>query len=125
MHFCSECENMYYIRISDTDENKLIYYCRRCGHENDNITNTDITVSRTIVQNHKKTYTHLVNEYTKLDPTLPRVYNIKCPNDDCVSNQEDKNVNSEVIYLRYDESNLKYIYLCSHCDTLWETKDIN
>ncbi len=123
MHFCSECNNMYYIRISDTDENKLIYYCRRCGHENENITNTDITVSRMIIQNNKKTYNHLVNEYTKLDPTLPRIYNIQCPNKECESHTD--SVENEVIYLRYDESNLKYIYMCVHCDTVWETKDIN
>jgi len=114
---------MYYIRISDTDENKLIYYCRRCGHENENITNTDITVSRMIIQNNKKTYNHLVNEYTKLDPTLPRIYNIQCPNKECESHTD--SVENEVIYLRYDESNLKYIYMCVHCDTVWETKDIN
>lgn len=123
MHFCSECNNMYYIRISDTDENKLIYYCRRCGHENENITNTDITVSRMVIQNNKKTYNHLVNEYTKLDPTLPRIYNIQCPNEECESRKEGGE--NEVIYLRYDESNLKYIYMCVHCDTVWETKDIN
>ena len=31
MHFCSSCDNMYYIRIEEKDENKLVYYCRKCG----------------------------------------------------------------------------------------------
>ena len=38
MHFCSECGNMYYVRISEDDDNKLIYYCRKCGHLDDIIT---------------------------------------------------------------------------------------
>ena len=29
--------------------------------------------------------------------------------------------NREIIYLRYDDINMKYIYLCVHCDTVWKT----
>ena len=39
MRFCSKCENMYYIRIDSEDTNKLIYYCRHCGNEEDNLLN--------------------------------------------------------------------------------------
>ena len=24
---------MYYIKLSETEDNKLIYYCRKCGNE--------------------------------------------------------------------------------------------
>jgi hypothetical protein len=27
----------------------------------------------------------------------------------------------EVIYIRYDEVNMRYVYLCAVCDTLWNT----
>ena len=27
----------------------------------------------------------------------------------------------EVIYIRYDDINVKYVYLCVHCDTMWKT----
>ena len=27
----------------------------------------------------------------------------------------------EVIYIRYDDINMKYVYLCVHCDTTWKT----
>ena len=37
MHFCIQCDNMYYIGISETDSNKLNYYCRHCGHVNENL----------------------------------------------------------------------------------------
>ena len=33
MHFCSVCNNMYYLRIDEKNPNKLDYYCRNCGHE--------------------------------------------------------------------------------------------
>ena len=36
MHFCSECGNMYYIKIDSEDKNNLIYYCRKCGNEDHN-----------------------------------------------------------------------------------------
>ena len=26
MHFCSQCQNMYYISINPDDSNKLVYY---------------------------------------------------------------------------------------------------
>ena len=31
MHFCSQCENMLYIRLLKEDSNNLEYYCRSCG----------------------------------------------------------------------------------------------
>ena len=58
-----------------------------------------------------------INEYTKLDPTLPRVSNIKCPNDNC----EDE---TEVIYVRYDDINMKFVYICSECDTIWTLDNV-
>jgi DNA-directed RNA polymerase subunit M/transcription elongation factor TFIIS len=153
----------------------------------------------------EKKYTHIVNEYTKYDPTLPRINTIKCPNQECSSNgfaggvgktaskaaskaaekaaskleekatkaaskaaekatkaaekaaskaadkkktgleqvleqqeeieeaqaeQQEKaqtlveasgENNREVIYIRYDDINMKYVYLCVHCDTTWRT----
>ena len=90
MHFCSICQNMYYIRLDGEDSNKLIYYCRKCGNEDDTLTTTldNICVSKTTVKKKEGGVKHLVNEYTKLDPTLPRVSNIPCPNAACISNRE-------------------------------------
>jgi len=56
-----------------------------------------------------------------LDPTLPRISNILCPNTSCETNTAD--VEREIIYIRYDDVNMKYIYLCSQCDTVWNTND--
>ena len=117
MYFCSKCKNMYYIRISKDDDNKLIYYCRKCGNEDTTITEDNICVSKTILKRGKQKFSHIINEYTKLDPTLPRVSNIKCPNDNC----EDE---TEVIYVRYDDINMKFVYICSECDTIWTLDNV-
>ena len=121
MHFCIKCDNMYYIRISTDDDNKLIYYCRNCGHEDDIITKEYVCVSSTQLKRTEQKYTHIVNKYTKLDPTLPRVSNVLCPEPTCPTNKEGKS--REIIYIRYDDSNMKYIYLCSECDTVWQTNE--
>ena len=123
MHFCDKCDNMYYIRISDEDDNgnNLIYYCRNCGNEDDNLTKSNICVSKTQLKKNEQKYNHIINEYTKLDPTLPRINTIKCPNSDCSSNNED-GTPREVIYIRYDDVNMLYIYLCANCDIVWKTE---
>lgn len=123
MHFCDKCDNMYYIRVSSEDENSLVYYCRNCGNEDTNLTKNNICVSKTHLKKSEQKYNHIVNEYTKLDPTLPRINTIKCPNSECASNKEGKS--REVIYIRYDDTNKLYIYLCANCDTLWNTEHNN
>jgi DNA-directed RNA polymerase subunit M/transcription elongation factor TFIIS len=111
---------MYYIRLDIEDSNKLIYYCRHCGNEEDNILNTNSVVYSSSNKSNLNT-SNIINEFTKLDPTLPRVSNILCPNEDCSTNKE-KNKEREIIYIRYDDINMKYIYLCADCDSVWEVK---
>ena len=123
MHFCNKCGNMYYLKVggeTDTEEgNKLIYYCRNCGNQDNTFNN--ICVSTTAIRRDKQKYTTIVNEYTKRDPTLPRTNTIRCPNQDCESNKNNKE--REVLYIRYDDTNLKYIYMCALCNTTWKTDE--
>ena len=128
MHFCDKCENMLYIRLLEEDSDSLVYYCRNCGHSSDLIDKDNICVSKTDIVVQEKAYSHHINEYTKLDPTLPRTNNIKCPNQSCQSNMqnlEESNINNtnEVIYLRYDDKNMKYMYICTICDKVWKTNE--
>jgi len=111
------------------------------------------------MKSEKNQYAHVVNKYTKLDPTLPRISTILCPNTECPCNRNhnptqyaDRNaivgiteeeeathlgssaaasgaaaddaIPREVIYLRYDDTNMKYIYLCAVCNTIWNTEHI-
>jgi DNA-directed RNA polymerase subunit M/transcription elongation factor TFIIS len=112
---------MYYIRINTNDPNKLVYYCRNCGTEDNTLAITNVCVSNIQIKKNEQSFNHIINKYTKLDPTLPRVNNVLCPNPDCKTNTnaEDK----EIIYIRYDDTNMKYVYLCSTCDTVWKTND--
>jgi DNA-directed RNA polymerase subunit M/transcription elongation factor TFIIS len=123
MHFCKNCGNMYYVRLLTEDSDKLIYYCRKCDNKDDKIMNDDdICVSKLHVKNVSQTYKNIINEYTKLDPTLPRITTINCPNIDCDSNKEpgdNKKKPKEIIYLRYDDQNMKFVYLCANCDKIW------
>jgi DNA-directed RNA polymerase subunit M/transcription elongation factor TFIIS len=162
MHFCTDCGNMYYIRLT-AETNDIVYYCRNCGHEDDTITIDNIVVSQTSLQQTGSSHANMVNKYTKLDPTLPRISTIQCPNTECpcnrnhnptqfadratiVGSQEEEarqagqagqaatqaqaqqadadTVPREVIYLRYDDIQLKYIYLCAVCNTIWNTEHI-
>jgi DNA-directed RNA polymerase subunit M/transcription elongation factor TFIIS len=122
MHFCVNCSNMYYIRLSEEDPNSIVYYCRNCGHENKNISLDSVTISKTNFKHNKQKYNSIINKYTKMDPTLPRINTIKCPNQSCSSNEADKEKEREIIYLRYDDINMNFVYMCSTCDTVWNTE---
>ena len=137
MNFCSKCDNMYYIRLSSTDNNTLVHYCRNCGNEDTSLVQNlnNLYVSKTEVKT-KMNYKNVINKYTKLDPTLPRIHNIDCPNVECPSNsnksnieeegeskggESKKNIDKEILYIRYDDKNMKFVYLCANCDTIWNT----
>ena len=122
MHFCKSCSNMYYIKLSDSNNNKLSYYCRNCGTIDENILSDNICVSKQSFNNSSQKIDLFVNQYTKLDPTLPRTNSIKCPNEKCISNSDtNEKVENEVLYIRYDDVNMKYIYVCCNCDFTWKT----
>ena len=122
MHFCTNCSNMYYIRINSDDPNKLVYYCRNCGNEDKLLAIENVCVSKTQIKKNEQSFSHIINKYTKLDPTLPRINTILCPNADCATNKDDKE--REILYIRYDDTNMKYIYLCSECNTVWKTNEL-
>lgn len=122
MRFCVNCKNMYYIKLSETDNNDLIYYCRNCGNNDEIVNSENICVSKTRLNHNSQKMNQYVNKFTKLDPTLPRMNTIKCPNESCITNTADfEENNREIIIIRYDDTNMKYIYLCSKCDYSWKT----
>lgn len=123
MKFCELCENMYYIGINADDSNKLQYYCRNCNNVDDKISTDGGCILQTRFKQEEQKFNHMVNKYTKLDPTLPRMFNMDCPNEQCKSNVDKSKKNPEIVYMRYDNNNLKYLYICTLCDTTWKTND--
>ena len=128
MEFCV-CGNMYYIGISAENSNALVHYCRHCGNQDATISTEGACVIDTHYKAGEHQFNHIINKYTKEDPTLPRIYNIPCPNHECSSNRDNSTsaaamkVPVEVIYIRYDNTNMKYLYICTVCDTTWKTDD--
>ena len=139
MDFCKTCDFLLYFAITDED---LTLYCRNCGNKEEQ---KQFSVGLKKVYKPKKRH---INELTKYDPTLFRSSDIPCPNQNCKTNvasskrkvdgdhdvddgkvnksdeksDEAEDITPEVIHIRYDEENIKYMYLCFHCDTVWETE---
>ena len=116
MKFCDYCENMMYISVNA--EKNLLYYCKNCDNK--------IEVSKDqgsvcVIDDNKiddiTKYNQYLNKNIKYDPTLPRVNNIKCINSECNKKGDQEN---EVIYIKYDFINMKYLYFCCHCEHFWK-----
>lgn len=119
MNFCSNCDNMYYIKLND-EENELVYYCRNCGNVDTTQTENTLVINASSFKEDNNFITSFINPYTKYDPTLPRTNLVKCPNHKCISNEDSTHNSPEIICIRYDAIQLKYIYLCSYCETSWK-----
>lgn len=124
MQFCPICDNKYYAGIDGLQQDKLVYYCRYCGHRDEQTAAQ--SVLRTNFRKNERKFHHVVNKYTKYDPTLPRIGNVPCPNQLCATHAPDASTNpvrNEVVFFRYDDENMKYLYICAICDTVWKTDD--
>lgn len=112
MKFCPQCENMFYLTISQEDANQLLYYCRFCGYKDNAEPNAMTQVLNTHVNQRDINFNHIINKYTKYDPTLPIMEGAVCPREECKGKR--------ILYMRYDEENLKFLYICSDCDYFWK-----
>lgn len=117
MKFCDICNNMFYVSVETVEgKKKLVQYCKSCGHKS----YTTSTKSMCIIDDNKVSdkikYSQYVNKWIKYDPCLPRVKNITCPNETCTKDAQHDN---EVIYIKYDNVDMKYLYHCCHCEHFW------
>jgi hypothetical protein len=203
--FCKVCR--YYLYLEEVHPTKeeseigavseLRRVCRNCGYYKK--MDGGLILEIDLKEKTSEGYKILMNEFTKNDPTLPHVHNLRCPNRRCLSNKgrlypdvvdkpvsipmkldevdekgspiaapaasipeiveaseepdeaiplgpspaaaaaaasmnggagpdiesedDDKGeVESDVIYLKYDSVNMKYLYICNVCDTKWRSK---
>lgn len=120
IQFCENCDNKYYHAIHPTT-GALILYCRACAHTKTDITNTTCVLS-TNVRSQAVNIHSLVNKYTKYDPTLPHTY-LLCPNQDCSTNTgKDAPHITDAAIIRYNYEQMKFIYICTECDHVWEPR---
>ena len=122
MEFCEFCNNMYYIKEkSDQDDTQdLIYYCKNCGSEKEI---KDGQYSKKILSNDCDTmqskYLQYINPNIIYDLTIPHVNNVTCTNDSCIKKPSESN---DVMYIKYDHRNIKYVYFCTYCKYFWINK---
>lgn len=116
LEWCPTCENFLYHKIQS---DSLVRQCLKCGYSK--VDEKGGLVLETRVQERaSEGYKILLNEFTAEDPTLPHVKNIKCPNESCPSNTGGKQ--RDVIYIKYDAVNLKYLYICTNCPQRWRSR---
>lgn len=113
--FCQLCR--YYMYL-DQDGKTLRRICRNCGFQEEE--KGGLVLEMDLKEKTSEGYKILMNEFTPLDPTLPHVNTIKCPNAECQTNTSGKE--RDVIYLKYDAVNMKFLYICTVCDTQWRSK---
>lgn len=114
MKLCPVCQ--YYLYL-DMQPANIMQICRNCGHKED-IEKGSLILETIVQEKASEGYKVSLNEFTRQDPTLPHVKNIKCPNATCLSNEGSKE--RDVIYLNYDYTNLKYVYICNVCEYQWK-----
>ena len=104
-------------------DNKPIYKCTRCNHNSEYNYQSD---SNGVQFNKNTELKNILNSniYLTMDPTLPTITtkNIKCVNKECISNT-DKSIDNKISYIKYDDENIFFMYICKHCDQKW-TNDI-
>ena len=116
INFCDQCD-MKLDYFTDPDTKKLYLGCKVCGFRKEStgtncIYNNEYKIDLSQIINQ--------NDYLEYDITLPVIKdnkNIKCPNEECISNTE--KISPEIIYIKHDPINLKYSYICKHCKQNW------
>lgn len=116
MRWCPKCSNYLYHKIS---EDQLNRQCLKCGYSESDQEGGLVLETR-VQERASEGYKILLNEFTPEDPTLPHVKNIKCPNEQCPSNVGSES--RDVIYIKYDATNLKYLYICTKCPQRWRSR---
>tara|TARA_B110000483_G_scaffold110551_1_gene134586 strand:+ start:306 stop:692 length:387 start_codon:yes stop_codon:yes gene_type:complete len=111
---------------ASTSSAKLEYACPHCGEvktiDSTNVDETHMVYSKDYDQAMVETEGDLINEYTKYDPTLPTIRIIPCPNELCISNAT--HIERDILYIRYNHKDLKYVYMCRHCNTTWKSASL-
>lgn len=119
MKFCSICSNMLYTNLTrkDAEAPKLIYLCKHCGTVETFEDSEGGRIFSTDYADDQASFNQYMTPLIKHDPTLPRVSSIACPNEQCKRKEDESN---DVIYIKYDNVNLKYLYHCVHCEHFWK-----
>lgn len=122
MRFCPKCEYFLYL---DATEGKVIHQCRNCGFQE--LLEPKTKEEALILETSFRTGSSAagaasgiaINDYTLMDPTLPHVKTLRCPNPNCPSKTNE--ALRDVIYIKTDPIAMKFQYLCTvpGCKQQW------
>jgi DNA-directed RNA polymerase subunit M/transcription elongation factor TFIIS len=120
MRFCPVCSYYLFLQYSgDTTDLQLL--CRHCGYQEKMAPKSaqDALVLETNfhTSSGSKQAVSQLNDYTKLDPTLPHLKTIVCPNQGCPTQADP--TSRDILYIKTDAKALKYQYACTVCNTQW------
>jgi DNA-directed RNA polymerase subunit M/transcription elongation factor TFIIS len=109
------CKNMLYIEVEDAEGiPSLKHYCKNCKYSRTSGRGEKSISDKSKLNTSDIAYKSYMTPFIKYDPTLPRVNNVKCTNTECKASK------NEVIYIKYDGDNLKFLYHCCHCGHFWK-----
>lgn len=112
IQFCNNCENMTYLCIED-ETNELVSKCKCCGNVSP-IKQTSKSVYN--MSNSKIDKLDIIksNQYITHDITLPTIKNsiLQCNKEGCGGD--------EITYIKYDDKDMKYAYICKKCGSIWK-----
>ena len=118
IRFCTVCDNYLYLQV-EGDTQTLQRICRNCGYK-DTEEQGGLVSEMHIEQRAAEGYT-LINEFTLKDKRLPHLHNtMRCINDKCPTSLPGKD--SDIVYIKYDTENLRFIYMCYICQTTWRSR---
>jgi DNA-directed RNA polymerase subunit M/transcription elongation factor TFIIS len=122
MRFCTVCSYYLYLEMA-ADGSTLTLKCKHCGFTepmNPKTSEEALILETTFSAGSAgQKITSSLNAYTKLDPTLPHLKTIACPNEACPSGADA--ASRDILYIRTDPKNLKFQYSCTVCDTQWSS----
>ena len=97
---------------------RVCKYCTNRTPEKDGLV-MEMIIQEDATESHRT----FVNEFTKLDPRLPHTSILKCPNETCPSRTQ-QGVKTDIIYMKYDAANMKFLYICNipGCNTQWKSR---
>lgn len=135
MKFCEKCDNMMYFSVTPADSAdkgsgtssklNLQMMCRNCNFHStikDTINEPVFTTElRDDLVNYKR---HSVADL-KYDPTMPRLANYPCTNDKTKSCRRKPATSTNILYMKYDATNMKYMFFCCDCNVFWKASDDN
>lgn len=113
--WCPKCDMYLCLEVKD---NGALLKCNACGYAEDQVKGG--LVSEIYVKERgSEAYKIDLHEFTRQDPTLPHLKTMKCPNTTCATNTG--GAERDVIYIKYDVENLKFLYICNVCEHTWRS----